>query len=74
MLKGKTVIELTDVKTGQKEIHEDTNMVTEAVADVLNTNIRGMLHGCCQSRRISWAASFCIKMKLMSVKITSMLH
>lgn len=44
MLKGKTVIELTDVKTGQKEIHEDTNMVTEAVADVLNTNIRGMLY------------------------------
>ena len=44
MLKGKTVIELTDVKTGQKEIYEDTNMVTEAVADVLNTNIRGMLY------------------------------
>ena len=44
MLKGKTVIELTDVKTGQKEIHEDTNMVTEAIADVLNTNIKGMLY------------------------------
>lgn len=44
MLKGKTVIELTDVNTGQKEIYEETNMVTEAIADVLNTNIRGMLY------------------------------
>lgn len=44
MLKGKTVIELTDVYTGKKEIHEDTNMVTEAVSDVLNTNIMGLLY------------------------------
>lgn len=44
MLKGKTVIELTDVHTGKKEIHEDTNMVTEAVSDVLNTNIMGLLY------------------------------
>ena len=43
MLKGKTVIELTDVHTGEKEVYEDTNMVTEAVADVLNTNIMGIL-------------------------------
>ena len=33
MLKGKAVIELTDVNTGQKEIYEETNLVTEAVAD-----------------------------------------
>lgn len=44
MLKGKAVIELTDVNTGQKEIYEETNLVTEAVANVLNTNIDGMLY------------------------------
>ena len=31
MLKGKTIIELTDVKTGKKEIHKDENMVTNAL-------------------------------------------
>ena len=30
MLKGKSVIELTDVHTGKKEHYEDTNLVTEA--------------------------------------------
>ena len=44
MLKGKTVIELTNVKTGKKEVYEDDNLVTEAVADVLNTNIDGLLY------------------------------
>ena len=44
MLKGKSVIELTDVRTGQVEVYEDTNLVTEAVMDVLNTNIMGMLY------------------------------
>lgn len=44
MLKGKTVIELTDVNTGQTEVYEDTNMVTEALMDIFNTNLRGMLH------------------------------
>ena len=43
MLKGKSVIELTDVHTGQVEVYEDTNLVTEAVMDVLNTNIMGIL-------------------------------
>lgn len=43
MLKGRSVIELTDIHTGQVEIHEDTNLVTEAVMDVLNTNIMGIL-------------------------------
>ena len=38
MLKGKTVIELTDVHTGKKEHYEDTNLVTEAAMDVLNCN------------------------------------
>ena len=44
MLKGKSIIELTDVRTGQVEVHEDTNLVTEAVMDVLNTNIMGILY------------------------------
>lgn len=44
MLKGKTVIELTDVHTGEKEVYEDNNMVTEALTDIFNTNILGMLY------------------------------
>ena len=44
MLKGKSVIELTDVHTGRVEHYEDTNLVTEAVMDVLNCKIRGMLY------------------------------
>jgi hypothetical protein len=35
-LKGHTTIELTDAKTGKKEIHEDDNMFTNALADILN--------------------------------------
>ena len=44
MLKGNTVVELTDVNTGQKEIYEDNNLVTEALSDIFNTNIKGMLY------------------------------
>lgn len=44
MLKGKTVIELTDVHTGEKEVHVDENLVTEAVADVLGVNIQGAMY------------------------------
>lgn len=44
MLRGRSVIELTNVHTGQKEVYEDTNLVTEAVMDVLNTNIMGILY------------------------------
>lgn len=44
MLKGKTVIELTDVHTGEKEVHVDENLVTEAVADVLGVNIQGIMY------------------------------
>jgi len=36
-LKGHTRIELTDAKTGKKEIHEDDNMFTNALADILNS-------------------------------------
>lgn len=34
MLKGKTTIELTDVRTGKKESYEDTNMITNALRDI----------------------------------------
>lgn len=44
MLKGKSIIELTDVHTGRKEVYEDENLVTEAVADILNTNIQGAMY------------------------------
>ncbi len=44
MLKGRSVIELRDVHTGQVEKYEDENLVTEAVRDVLNCNIKGMLY------------------------------
>ena len=44
MLKGKSVIELTDVHTGKKEVYEDTNLVTNAISDILNSNILGMLY------------------------------
>jgi hypothetical protein len=43
MLKGKSTIELTDVHTGKKEIYRDENLVTEAIADILNTNIQGAM-------------------------------
>lgn len=35
MLKGTTRIELTDVNTGEVEVHENQNMVTNALRDVL---------------------------------------
>ena len=44
MLKGKSIIELTDVHTGKKEIYEDENLVTEAIFDILNTNIQGAMY------------------------------
>lgn len=37
MLKGETIIELTDVRTGEVEVHKDSNMFTNAIADVINT-------------------------------------
>lgn len=37
MLKGETIIELTDVRTGEVEVHKDSNMVTNALDIVLNT-------------------------------------
>ncbi len=36
-LKGETIIELTDVKTGEVEIHKDTNLFTNAISDIINS-------------------------------------
>lgn len=37
MLEGKTIIELTDVHTGEKEVHEDKNMITNAMNEIFGT-------------------------------------
>lgn len=42
-LKGTTKIELTNVKTGEKEVIEKDNLVTNAVADVLQMNPFGFM-------------------------------
>lgn len=47
-LKGTTRIELTDVKTGQKEVIEKHNLVTNAIPDLLTLNPGGYL----------WASNF----------------
>jgi hypothetical protein len=43
MLKGKTVIELKNVITGEMEKFEDENMVTKAIPDFFSHNIEGLL-------------------------------
>lgn len=42
MLKGKAEIELTDVKTGEKETIVEENMVTNALSHLFTDNIEGM--------------------------------
>ena len=42
-LKGTTVIELTNVKTGEVEVVKDENMITNALADFFSHNIEGMM-------------------------------
>lgn len=86
MLKGKTVIELTDVNTGQKEVYEDTNLVTEAAFDILNVNIDGMLYDntsfngsngedwLLPIKKTSWAVFFYTRMRSRSVRIIFMLR
>ena len=44
MLKGTTRIELTNVKTGEVEVIEKNNLVTNAVADLLQLNPDGLLY------------------------------
>lgn len=43
MLKGKSIIELTDVKTHKKEVYEQENLVTDAVPDLLRLNPSGLM-------------------------------
>lgn len=43
MLKGKTVIELKNLITGELEIYDDENMVTKALSDFFSHNIEGGL-------------------------------
>ena len=42
-MKGITEIELTDVRTGEKEKYTETNLVTNAIANFFSHNIDGML-------------------------------
>ena len=35
-MKGKTKIILTNVETGEQEIHEDNNLVTSAIDKIIN--------------------------------------
>ena len=42
--KGKSIIELTDVNTGEVEVHEDENMVTNALATVLTEFMKGIIY------------------------------
>lgn len=43
MLKGKSIIELTDVRTHKKEVYEEENLVTNAVPDLLRLNPSGLM-------------------------------
>jgi hypothetical protein len=43
LLKGKAIIELTDVNSGKIETYTEENMVTNAITDILNFN-PGSLH------------------------------
>ncbi|MGF3065770.1 hypothetical protein [Facklamia sp. P12950] len=50
MLKGKSVIELTDVRTNKKEVYEDENLITNAVPDLLRLNPMGLMYPVGESR------------------------
>ena len=42
-MKGKTIIELTDVKTKKKEVLKDGNLVTDVLEKILTLNLNGLL-------------------------------
>lgn len=44
-LKGESIIELTNVKTGEKEVYHDTNLVTNAIADFIGYKDSILLNG-----------------------------
>lgn len=53
-MKGTTVIELTDVNTGEVETYKDENMITNAVSQLFSNNIEGMLYGIQGSNTVNW--------------------
>lgn len=54
MLKGKSAIELTDVRTNTKEIYEDENLITNAVPDILRLNPSGLMYPIHQSGEVEY--------------------
>lgn len=44
MLRGKSVIELSDVRSNDKEIYEDENIVTNAVPEIFRLNPMGLMY------------------------------
>lgn len=50
MLKGKSIIELTDVRTNKKEVYEEENLITNAVPDLLRLNPMGLMYPIGESR------------------------
>ena len=64
MLKGKSVIELTDVRTNKKEIYEDENLITNAVPDLLRLNPMGLMYPIDDSKKVEfWKEIFPIANK-----------
>lgn len=56
--KGKSIIELTDVNTGEVEVHEDENMVTNALATVFSELANGIIYGLGYRSCGNWALNF----------------
>ena len=54
MLKGKSVIEITDVRTNRKEIYEDENLITNAVPDLLRLNPMGLMYPIDDSKKVEF--------------------
>lgn len=54
-LKGKARIELTDVNTGEVQVVEEENMVTNAVAGLFSHNIEGLLFNIGNSAGSNWS-------------------
>ena len=55
MLKGKSVIELTDIRTNKKEIYNDENLITNAVPDLLRLNPSGLMYPIIAGRELAFS-------------------
>lgn len=53
-LKGKTQIELTDVKTGETEVIQEENMITNAINRLFSDNLEGMLFNIEGTGGLAW--------------------